>query len=119
MGEDIRFVEELVARIPEFGELYENHLFNMGGETLPHVFFGDVTHATVDSYLGTDPDAPDWRVTLRFLEEQFERQVTEITEVIVTSFLDHLPFRGEPGHGIVEHLGPLMARKYRELRPTG
>ncbi|WP_326728879.1 hypothetical protein OG478_22145 [Streptomyces phaeochromogenes] len=113
MRDDIRFLEELVAAVPEFGELYEIHVEN-NGEPLPHVFFGlDVTPAVVDSYLGKDPEGPDWRATLEFLEEQSELQVPAITEVIVTSFFDNLPFRGEPGHGIVEHLGPVMAAAFR------
>ncbi|MDO0933779.1 hypothetical protein QQY66_19585 [Streptomyces sp. DG2A-72] len=37
-------------------------------------------------------------------------------EVIVTSFLYQLPYKHEPGYGVVEHLGPLLSAKYRELR---
>jgi hypothetical protein len=119
MRDDIRFLEELVAAVPEFGELYEIHVEN-NGEPLPHVFFGlDVTPAVVDSYLGKDPEAPDWRATLEFLERQLGRGIPDVTEVIVTSFLDQLPYKQEPGYGVVEHLGPLLSAKYRELRPWG
>ncbi|WP_060887422.1 DUF7674 family protein [Streptomyces caniscabiei] len=119
MGDDVRFLEELVAAVPEFGELYEIHVENQG-EPLPHVFFGlDVTPAVVGSYLGRDPEARDWRATLKFLERQLGRGIPCVTEVIVTSFLDQLPYRHEPGHEVVEHLGPILSAKYRELRPSG
>ncbi|SEE18955.1 hypothetical protein SAMN05428939_7660 [Streptomyces sp. TLI_105] len=42
-----------------------------------------------------------------------------MTEVITTSFLHYLPFPSEPGHELVGHLGPAMARKFKELRPGG
>ncbi|WAU85481.1 hypothetical protein O1Q96_40745 [Streptomyces sp. Qhu-G9] len=44
MRDDIRFLEELVATVPEFAELYEIHVEN-NGEPLPHVFFGPVVAA--------------------------------------------------------------------------
>lgn len=116
MGADVRFLEELVAAVPGFGELHEIHIENHG-EPLPHVFFGlDVTPAVVDSFLGEDPQAPDWRAVPAFLERQLGRRLPGVTEVIVTSFLYQLPYRNEPGHGVVEHFGPLLSARYRELR---
>lgn len=115
---DVRLVKDLVAEIPAFEDLYETHVFNQDG-VLPHVFFWDVTQETVQSYLGLDADAPDWRRTLRFLEEQSARDVPEIDEVVVTSFLEYLPFPGKPGHEIVGELGPVMAAKFAKARPAG
>jgi hypothetical protein len=117
MGRDVQLVQDLVARIPEFDDLYEAHVFNEDG-VLPHVIFWDVTQATVDSYLGVEGE-PDWRSTLDFLEEQIGLGVREIDEVIVTSFLNYLPFPGKPGHEIVEHLGPVLAERFARIRPTG
>lgn len=115
---DVRLVRDLVARVPEFEEMYESHLFNQDG-VLSHVFFWDVVQETVRSYLGDDPDGPDWHRTLAFLEEQSALGVREIDEVIVTSFLDDLPYPGQPGHGIVRHLGPVMAASFARIRPSG
>ncbi|MFC3575994.1 hypothetical protein ACFOZ0_22440 [Streptomyces yaanensis] len=119
MSGDLQLAEDLVARVPEFEELYEAHVENEGGMVLSHVFFWDVTQATVDSFLDAQPGAPDWRSTLQFLEEQGRREVPEINEVIVTSFLNNLPFPGQPGHGIVEQLGPALAEKFAKIRPSG
>ncbi|MEU9951493.1 hypothetical protein [Streptomyces sp. NPDC047939] len=115
---DVQLVKDLVAEIPAFEDLYETHVFNQDG-VLPHVFFWDVTQETVQSYLGLDADAPDWRRTLRFLEEQSARDVPGIDEVVVTSFLEYLPFPGKPGHEIVSELGPVMAAKFAKVRPAG
>lgn len=114
---DVRLVQDLVARIPEYEDVYESHVFNQDG-VLPHVFFWDVYNETMRSYLGEDTEAPDWRRTLDFLEEQAARGVREVDEVIVTSFLDYLPFAGEPGHDIVEHLGPVMTARLAAIRPS-
>ncbi|MFE6978867.1 hypothetical protein [Streptomyces sp. NPDC057682] len=114
----VRLVRNLVAAVPAFEDLYESHVFNEDG-VLPHVFFWEVTQETVKSFLGLDADAPDWRATLRFLEEQSARGVPGIDEVVVTSFLEYLPFPGQPGHAIVGELGPVMAAAFAKVRSAG
>ncbi|MFF9011244.1 hypothetical protein ACF087_36440 [Streptomyces goshikiensis] len=113
----IRLVEDLVAQVPGFEDAYESHVFNENG-VLPHMFFWDVVQDTVHSYLAEgDPDGPDWRQVLTFLEEQTHRRLPGAIEVIVTSFLYDLPYQGEPGYGIEAHLGPAMEERYLQLRP--
>jgi hypothetical protein len=115
MTPDVQLVEELVMRLPAFEDLYESHVFNEDG-VLPHVFFWDVTQETVASFLG-DEDAPDWRATVAFLEEQFGAAEPKAREVVVTSFLDSLPFPGQPGSDLTRYLGPQLTSKLAELRP--
>ncbi|MFE4265423.1 hypothetical protein [Streptomyces sp. NPDC056883] len=113
----VRLVEDLVAQVSGFEEAHECHAFNENG-VLPHVFFWDVVQDTVHSYLAEgDPDGPDWRRVLAFLEEETRRRVPGAIEVIVTSFLYSLPHQGKPGYGIEEHLGPAMKESYLQLRP--
>ncbi|MDG4858504.1 hypothetical protein P8605_10125 [Streptomyces sp. T-3] len=113
----IRLVEDLVAQVPGFEETYECHVFNNDGP-LPHVYFWDVVQDTVRSYLGEgDPDGPDWRQVLAFLEEETRRGVPGGIEVIVTSFLYSLPWEHQPGYGIATHLGPEMMKRFLQLRP--
>jgi hypothetical protein len=103
--------------VPGFEDAYECHVFNEH-EVLPHLFFWDVVQDTVRSYLGEgDPDGPDWRRVLAFLEEETRRCAPGAIEVIVTSFLYDLPYKGEPGYGIEAHLGPAMKERYLRLRP--
>ncbi|MFF9911955.1 hypothetical protein [Streptomyces sp. NPDC013457] len=114
----VRLVSDLVARIPEFRGTYDDHVFSQGG-VLPHVFFWDVVQNTVRSFLGEDPAAADWRRTLDFLEEQSARGEMGVDEVIVTSFLNDLPYPHEPGYAIVRELGPVMAARFGRIRPSG
>ncbi|MET9349722.1 hypothetical protein [Streptomyces termitum] len=117
----VRLVHDLVGHVPSFEDAYASHVFRQG-EVLPHVFFWDVVQATVRSFLARD-DArdpePDWRRTLDFLEERCGRGDAVVDEVIVTSFLGDLPSPHEPGHGIVDRLGPVMAARFDRVRPTG
>ncbi|MFG2334625.1 hypothetical protein ACGFMM_34170 [Streptomyces sp. NPDC048604] len=114
----VRLVQDLVAKVPGFEEAYEAHVVGEHG-VLPHVFFTvDVVEETVSSYLGEgDPDGPDWRQVLAFLEDESRSAVPGACSVIVTSFLDDLPYEGQPGCGLAAHLGPVMGAKFRELRP--
>ncbi|MGW2401854.1 hypothetical protein ACWCYY_35395 [Kitasatospora sp. NPDC001664] len=113
----VRLVEDLVARVPGFEGAYECHLENEH-EVLTYVFFWDVVQDTVRSYLGEgEPDGPDWRQVLAFLEEETLRCVPGAIEVIVTGFLYNLPFPGRPGYGIEVHLGPVMMERYLRIRP--
>ncbi|MCX2183400.1 hypothetical protein KV205_23125 [Streptomyces sp. SKN60] len=122
MGRDEQLVRELAARIPEFEEMLSDHIENEHG-VLPHMFFWDVYQETMRSFLAHDDEAasdlPDWREVLRFLEEQSSLGIREVDGVIVTSFLEYLPYPGEEGHDIVEHLGPVLAAKFARIRPAG
>ncbi|MGW7319293.1 hypothetical protein [Streptomyces sp. NPDC054854] len=112
-----RLVEDLVAQVPGFEDAYESHVFNENG-VLPHMFFWDVVQDTVHSYLAEgDPDGPDWRRVLAFLEEETQHRMPGAIEVIVTSFLNDLPYEGDPGHSIEAHLAPAMKKRYLQLRP--
>ncbi|MGW0120139.1 hypothetical protein [Streptomyces sp. NPDC003327] len=127
MPPSVQLVSDLVARVPAFREAYESHVFRQGG-VQPHVFFWDVVQNTVRSFVseagepagpGAVRGAADWRLTLDFLEEQSRRGILGIDEVIVTSFLGDLPSPHEPGHGIVQQLGPVLSAKFVRIRPLG
>ncbi|WP_343241999.1 hypothetical protein [Streptomyces sp. SID13666] len=102
--------------MPGFEDLFEAHLYNLEG-VLPHLFFWEVVQETVASFLGGDET--DWRVTLRFLEEQHRLDVLEVVQVITTSFLYSLPWPDQPGYGLVDHLGPTMSVRFAAIRPSG
>ena len=115
MSGDILLVERLIGRFPELRDLYECHVFN-NGELLPHVFFWDVVQDVLAAYLGRSSDLPEWRPVLDFLEEEYRRGDDCGREVIVTSFLDSLPYPGQEAHEIVAHLGPDLAAVLMRLR---
>jgi hypothetical protein len=103
-------VDELVRRIPELREVYADHLQD-NGEILPHVLFWDFTQAIVSGYQGERSDSLDWNASLDFLEAAFDTVDEYSRGVISASFLSSLPYPGEPGAGIVEHLGPTLSRE--------
>ncbi|MEV7324535.1 hypothetical protein [Streptomyces sp. NPDC093970] len=116
MERDVQLVRDLVAVAPGFEGLYDAHVFNEDA-VLPHVFFWDVVQETVASFLGEG--GTDWRVTLRFLEEQLGLDVPEVGQVVTTSFLFNLPWPDRPGHGLVGHLGPALSARFAAIRPSG
>jgi hypothetical protein len=118
MDEDVKLVQDLVAEFPEFEEDYELHSFG-GGDILPHVFFWDVVQGVTSSFLSRGDCSLDWRAVISYLEDQLKRDVPEVTEVIVTSFIGNLPYPGSPGSDLANHLGPCMAEFFRKVRPAG
>lgn len=107
----VALIQQLVAAVPAFEEAYENHLANFD-EVLPTVFMEEVRQSVIASFQGAVCE-PDWRGTLAFLEERFALGGEDVQNVIFLSFIYPLPFPNEPGHGIVAHLGPAMAERYR------
>jgi hypothetical protein len=94
--------------------IYEEHVAD-NGEVLPHVLFWDFTRHIVESYIsGKEP--ADWIPALDFLEEAFGVVDDYSRGVISASFLESLPYAGEPGAGIAGHLGPTLRSRLAELR---
>jgi hypothetical protein len=113
-------VRDLVARFPFFEDLYDSHTYPTADEdVLTHVIFWDITQDVVRAFVAQDPDGLDWRGVLAFLEEWMRREIPDVNVVICTSFLLNLPWPHTPGHGMTEYLGPVMARKFQEIRPDG
>jgi hypothetical protein len=118
----IEFTRRLVEAFPVLEEDYEDHVANNFGETLPHLFASmELMDAVVGSYLGHEEyRALDWAAVLAYLDRQYvEEQDSEVRNVIAVSFVEDLPNRDEPGYGIVEHLGPNLARLFAKIRPGG
>ncbi|GAA2723356.1 hypothetical protein GCM10010439_18410 [Actinocorallia aurantiaca] len=115
MDGDRTLVEKLVEHFPELREIYEIHVENNGG-LLAHVFFWDVTQEILQCYLGGPGELQDWRPVLDFLEEEYGKNDALAREVIVTSFIDNLPYSGQPGEDLSRHLGPRLAEVHRRLR---
>ena len=120
MSADVAFLDEIAKRFPQLAEDYEIHVEN-NGIPLPHVFFADVTRAVLAAYEGTDPDYAelDWQGFLKFLDSLYPTAPIDVKDVIVTSFLLQLPWPTQPGYAVVDHLGPVLTQKFREVRPGG
>ncbi|GLY02948.1 MULTISPECIES: hypothetical protein [Actinoplanes] len=119
MTTETEFVQAFVDRFPVLRPDYDDHVEDMG-ELLPHVIFGvgeGFTDRIVDAYLGDD-DPLDWRSVLMFFEEHFDRGDRGIDEVLVTSFLDRLPWSNQPGYDLVDQLPEQLRTRFDLLRPT-
>jgi hypothetical protein len=116
----VAFVERLVARFPALAEDYECHVANCGG-TLAYVFTSmELMDAVVGAYLGDEEYRDlDWAGVLDYLDEEYATAGPEARSVLVTSFVLDLPFRHEPGYGLVGHLGPQLAQAFAKHRPLG
>jgi hypothetical protein len=117
VDKDLRLVEELVSSVPGFANVYDAHVAD-NHEVLPYVIFWDITQETVASFVRQTAEPPDWEVVLRFLEGWFEGE-PEVRSLIITAFLGYLPFPGQPGHDIVEHLGVALRTRFDMIRPRG
>jgi hypothetical protein len=113
------FVQAFVDRFPVFRPDYDDHLEYMG-ELLPHVIFGigeGFTDRIVGAYLRKD-DSVNWESMLEFFDEYFDRGDRDVDEVLVTSFLDMLPWPSQPGHGLVDQLPERLRTRFDLLRPA-
>ena len=106
------FTRRPVEAFPALEEDYEDHVAN-NGETLPHLFASmELMDAVVGAYLGREEYRElDWAAVLAYLDKQLaEEEDLQVRGMILASFVEDLPSRGEPGHGIVDHLGPHLAQ---------
>ncbi len=110
-------VDRLVGTYPELQTLEREHL-DAFGEMFPHVFFGALTAWLADAYLA-DPNAgPEatWRQILADLEREYETGDTNVKELLYVSFLENLPYPGQKGAQIAEHLGPRLTTDLVDFR---
>lgn len=118
---EVRLVERLVAHVPELRPSYDEHVAD-NGVVLGHVYFGDVTRFVVADYEAAreraDSSGP-WRAVLTFLEEEYPHSDDDAKAVIEQSFIENLPYAGEPGYGVERHLGPNLRAIYDQQRPPG
>ena len=103
---DFVFVGVLVDRCPSLLPLLQEHL-DTYDELLPHVFLGEVTPWIVERYQA-DPDDPELRAALSYIDEYFGTSSPSDRELIGVSFLENLPRADEPGSEIRDALGPAL-----------
>lgn len=118
MSSDVQLAEALVSRFPALRDVHDSYL-NVASATIPEAFFWEVAQDMVAAFLAGDGALLDWTAVLAFLESQAERGDPDVNEVIVGSFLWYLPWPGQPGHELTTMLGPVLAAKFKRMRPKG
>ena len=113
------FVAQLTDEFPDLRPFRDRHLAEYD-EMLPHVFFGDLTRWLVDSYLadpgGRDGPDPVWRRLLDRFEQAYGVGDAGTRELLYASFLENLPYPGEPGEEISRYLGPSLGADLADFR---
>lgn len=74
------------------------------------MFFGDVTRYVLDLWSSSGDDRAEARRVLDFLEEGFAGGDPDVQNLIAVSFLENLPYKGEPDAGIRAALGPQLRK---------
>jgi hypothetical protein len=108
-------VGRLVTRFGDLRPLYEDHV-RENDELLPHVLFGRLTDWIVRAYLAAPHRGDTWKAVIDQLETEFEHGDDNVRELIAVSFLENLPYPGEEGADIAEHLGPNLRAELHQLR---
>jgi hypothetical protein len=70
----------------------------------------------VRSYLAAGGWDGAWKAVVDQLEREYERGEDDVRELLAVSFLEHLPYPGQEGADVVEHLGPALLAELRRLR---
>jgi hypothetical protein len=110
----VAFCERLAELAPELGALLTEHREG-DGETLPHLFMGDVTREVVNEFLA-GREMP-LRTVAGWLEEQYPTASEPVEDVIALSFLDNLPWPPDPDAEAIEAmLGPRLRTRLKEMQ---
>jgi hypothetical protein len=107
-----RLVRLLAERSSELRTLLDEHTAANHGELLSHLYMGEVTEWLVNAH--ADGREHDVRDVLQFLEEQFEGD-EDVRELIAVSFLENLPFPGEPQASVRALLPPALRDELQRL----
>lgn len=114
--EEVAFVDRLVRAVPALGPLVDDNRAGNHNDVLPHMFLGDVTRREVDNHRSANPVAQlEVRTVIDALEAEFGRD-DGVDNAIAVSFVENLPYPGEPGADIVNLLGPKLATELRRQR---
>jgi hypothetical protein len=107
------FVDRLVLALPEFSARREEHLEDNFGKMLPHVLIGEIASDSVQRYEREGASAVE--PLLDFLESALGED-PEVDELIGASFIEALPYPGQPGAGVTGLLGPKLTEMLRAQR---
>ncbi len=105
------FIYEMVRKVPELQELFDDHLRQNKG-LLPHVFMGDVTRFTVEQMKSRDNVVV--QVLLDYFEEALQAGSSSEQELIAASFVENLQDEKETLRKLKPMMGPYLKRAWIE-----
>jgi hypothetical protein len=113
-GTSEEFVDRLVAAHPELETLRRQHLDDNFDEMLPHLWTSDLLRYLITRFesAGASSVGP----ILATLDSEAGNDA-EIDDVLGASFIEMLPYPGEPGEALIDHLGPRLSEMLHQQRP--
>lgn len=103
-------IHRLAAAVPAIGPTLREHLAD-NDKMLPHVLLDQIAMDVVDHQL----DDASTTALLSRLEAEFGAD-DETDELIAVSFLETLPYAGDPGDDLIARLGPKLTAELNRLR---
>jgi len=111
------FVSRVIEVVPALGRLALDNRYGDRGDVLVHGFLSDVAFRAAEDFRSEDPAAvDDVRSVLRVLEAELGRD-RGVDEAIAVSFVENLPYPGEPGDALTGELGPKLTAELTAQRP--
>jgi hypothetical protein len=110
----IAFCEAMAAQFPALAPVLAEHREEHGGETLAHMFMGDVTRWYIERYLAGDSKSA--RGLADWLEAEYPTADEYVRNVMDVSFLEALPWPPDPYAAAAELLGPNLSRELTEMQ---
>jgi hypothetical protein len=111
-----RLGEVLAALAPELDAMLREHLEDNYGEVLGTLYLGEVAKWFTS---GEAENVERRRNVAAALAREYETGNEYIQTVIVTGFLENLPFPGEAGRGVVDILPPPLLDALAQLEGGG
>lgn len=110
-----RVVEHVLAALPEFRHIYDEHMRDTDGELLPHVLFGDLTRWIIELYrkskgsgIGRASASATLARALSLLETLAHSNDEAALELVSVSFLENLHQAGDDYLAMKAILGPRL-----------
>jgi hypothetical protein len=111
------FVSRVVEAVPALGRLASENRYGDRGDVLVHGFLSDIAFREADNFRSEDPVALDEvRAVLSVLEAELGVD-RGVDEAIAVSFVENLPYPGEPGDALAGELGPKLKAELQAQRP--
>lgn len=107
------FVGVLSRRCSFLLPLLQEHLEDYDGEVLPHLFMAEVERWAESALLDGQHHLVD--DLMAAIEDEFVRPAPDVQNVIVVSFLEHLPAAGDDRAELRERLGPACKEQLHRL----
>ena len=105
-GEQVVRLGTIAWRFPAFVRFVDEHLVDMGGEVLPHLLMADCER-WAESLV--DNDRPQLARLLALLDEAAGGGGgADVVNLVDVSFVENLPYDGEPNAAIRDLLGPRL-----------